>query len=174
MRIALSIWVATLLCLSCESPKKQQQRALLRVDETKEAAQRPARKKPSIFDANGNLLPSDQEFDGLKLPRGLTLKRQQGFNRYYTTSVPASKLHFYFGALVITGRVQRVGGAATYVAARPREAKDPSIRFNIKIIPSLKEKGLTRLEIHRILPPKKNPPAQQIIDELNRERRFAQ
>jgi hypothetical protein len=170
MRITIVLIFLFVLGACSGETKREQRRELLRVPKAK--TQKPVRTTPfNWFDEKGNLLPSEQQIAGLKLPRGLKLKRETELRHFYETSIPANKLHWYFSARIKTAKIKRVSGSTTYVAAKLIDGSSDSTRFDVKITPNRTPKGKTRVEIRRLLPRKPTPPLPKLMKDINRKRR---
>lgn len=73
-------------------------------------------------DASGALLPSDVVVAGLPLPRGVHETESTERHHAYESAHTAAALARYFGARLITGRVdQYAGGGVHYASASVRE-----------------------------------------------------
>lgn len=88
------------------------------------AQHRATIEKQRLTDAEGQLLESDELVAGLRLPRGLTQTHALEHTWYYHSHASIEQLQRYFGARLLTGKVERGGrGTVTYVEAQPRELK---------------------------------------------------
>ena len=101
---------------------------------TEDARRRPAR--DALYGADGDLLPSDDTFLGLTLPRGLELEAESRMRRRFTTQVPLRRVLGYFGPRLITGTVERVGDGAIYRRAVPKEAQGARVPMDVSVLPS--------------------------------------
>ncbi len=180
MRPALSKqWVVISLLLlaaaGCsQDPKQQRRRELLRVSESR--AQPPEKPQPEpLYDDKGNLLPSDEVVLGLRLPRGLKLRRRVGDRWRYETAVPLAKLHWYFGTQLFTADIRRSGGATTYVAARSVTARKAHVRLDVKLGPNPSERDSNFVDIRQRKSSRRDlsAPMLEVRKHLQHEKRFA-
>jgi hypothetical protein len=171
MRIVIILIILSGLSACSGKTEREQRRELLRVP--KAQTQTRARAVTSKwFDEKGNLLPSEHQIAGLKLPRGLELKRETELRHFYETMVPANKLHWYFSARLTSAKIDRVSGSTTYVAAKLSDGSGGTARFDVKITPNRTPKGKTHVEIRQLAPRKPTPPLPQLMNELKRKRGF--
>jgi hypothetical protein len=171
MRISIVLILLYSLSACSGKTESEQRRELLRVPKAR--IQKRARAVThKWFDEKGNLLPSEQQVAGLKLPRGLELKRETKFRHFYETLVPANKLHWYFSARLTSAKVKRISGSTTYVAAKLSDGSNGTARFDVKITPNRTPKGKTRVEVRQLLPRKPTPPLPQLMNEIKRKRGF--
>lgn len=134
--------------------------------EAPEAA--PARARPEgatsapnerLYDEEGRLMPSDEFLAGLRLPRGMQFFRQDNLESVYRTELPLKDILAYFGPLLTTGKVDRIGEGAIYRHATVRGAEMNPTKVEVSILPAGK---LTRVAILKIPPPSKDaPPASE-------------
>jgi hypothetical protein len=114
---------------------------------------------PALYDAEGNLLESDERISGLVLPVSLEPVLAEDRRHVYQTAVPLIRVLRYFGPRLVTGRVDpSSGGGATYRDALPRDAVGSSVHVDVAITPS--PRG-TRIEIEELLPPPPTPPTEE-------------
>ena len=112
-----------------------------------------------LYGADGKLLPSDEFLAGLRLPRGLQFFRRDHLETIYRTEVPLKDVLAYFGPLLTTGKVDRIGEGAIYREATVRGAEMNPTKVEVSILPA---SHLTRVAILQIPPPSKNaPPVQE-------------
>jgi hypothetical protein len=125
----------------------------------------------ALYDAEGNLLPSDVVVAGLALPRGLEERPVHGARRHvYRTDVPLTKVQAYFGQRLITGQVDRIGDAAIFRRAVPSGVRGGVVHLDVGIHPI--PRGGTRVEIDELPPPATNPPsADELIRQFEEEQR---
>lgn len=125
----------------------------------------------ALYDAEGNLLPSDTVIAGLPLPRGLETRPVHGERRHvYTTDVPLTKVQAYFGRRLITGQVDRMGDAAIFRRAVPQGVRGGVVHLDVGIHPI--PRGGTRVEVIEIRPPSPNPvPAADLIRNFDDQQR---
>lgn len=123
----------------------------------------------SLYDADGNLLPSDIMIAGLALPRGLEERPVRGARRHvYRTNVPLAKVQAYFGPRLVTGHVDRLGDAAIFRRAVPRGVRGGIVHLDVGIHPI--PRGGTRVEVVELAPP--TPPTQNSPSPEELLRRF--
>lgn len=109
-----------------------------------------------LYDREGNLLPSETVVAGLALPRGVEERPSRGERRHtYSTEVEMGKVQRYFGPRLMTGEVDRVGSAAVFRAAVPRDVQGGVVRLDVGLYPT--PRGGTRIEIHELPPPPQTP-----------------
>jgi len=112
-----------------------------------------------LYGADGKLLPSDEFLAGLRLPRGLRFFRKDNLESIYRTEVPLKDVLAYFGPLLTTGKVDRIGDGAIYRRATVRGAEMNPTKVEVSILPAGQ---LTRIAILQIPPSSKNaPPVQE-------------
>lgn len=169
MRVIVLLIILLSACSG--NSEREQRRELLRVPESLTQKSKATRAN-SLYDEKGNLLASEQSIAGLRLPRGLQLKRKADFRYFYETEVPADKLHWYFGARLYTAKITRMSGSTTYVAAKLSDGTGGANRFDVKITPNRTPKGKTRLEIRQLMPRKPTPPIPQMVKEIRGKRGF--
>ncbi|MCA9616641.1 MAG: hypothetical protein H6722_31585 [Sandaracinus sp.] len=126
----------------------------------------------ALYDAEGNLLPSDVVVAGLALPRGLEERPSFGDRRHvYWTNVPIVKVQGYFGRRLITGQVDRIGDAAVFRRAVPQGVRGGIVHLDVGIHP-IPRGGGARVEIEEIAPVPQNPPsADELIRRFDEEQR---
>lgn len=126
----------------------------------------------ALYDAEGNLLPSDIVVAGLALPRGLEERPSFGDRRHvYWTNVPIAKVQGYFGRRLITGQVDRIGDAAVFRRAVPQGVRGGVVHLDVGIHP-IPRGGGARVEIEEIAPEPQNPPsADELIRRFDEEQR---
>ncbi len=123
-----------------------------------------------VYGADGRLLPSDEFLAGLRLPRGLRFFRKDNLESIYRTEVPLKDVLAYFGPLLTTGKVDRIGEGAIYRHATVRGAEMNPTKVEVSILPAGE---LTRVGILQIPPPSKNaPPAQATRTEYYKRARM--
>ncbi|MCA9529180.1 MAG: hypothetical protein KC543_03460 [Myxococcales bacterium] len=89
------------------------------------------------LDAQGDLVESSVEINGVHLPEGF--ERLGGYRQstYFATRAPARKVVKYFGDRLFTGNVQALdSGGAIYRNARSRHATKESPAMDVAIYPS--------------------------------------
>lgn len=105
---------------------------------------------------DGNLLPSDEVVAGLTLPLGFELVLEEERRHVYKSDLSVLFAQRYFGPLLTTGEVRRVGSGAIFVDAVPRDARGSVVRLDVSIYP--RTGGGTRVEIVERLPAGAEPP----------------
>lgn len=114
---------------------------------------------PPLYDAEGNLLESEEHVSGIVLPVSLSPMTVEDRRHVYRTAVPLTRVLRYFGPRLITGRVDpSAGGGATYRDALPRDAAGSAVHVDVAITPI---PGGTRIEIEELLPPPPTPPTEE-------------
>jgi hypothetical protein len=123
------------------------------------AGEQPAKRPPVTrnYDAQGDLLPSDDYVVGIRLPRGAELFRESDLEHVYRILAPIDKVLAYFGPMMITGNVQRRGKGAVYKRASVRGAEVNPTKVDVSIL----EVGnsLTRISVTELPPPPKHVPS---------------
>ncbi|MCG8555304.1 MAG: hypothetical protein MJD61_08455 [Proteobacteria bacterium] len=165
--IAVSLALAaSALAVGCAKPKREPPQ----VNKLLEVAGQPSLaevvRKRTLYDAEGNLLPSEQVLSGLTLPRGLTRKRAMRRRWVYESRVPVDKLRRYFGLRLITGQIRPGGGGITYVAATPREAKGGVVKLDVKVGDHPSTRGIAVVDIRELPPPPINPPSDRELRQI--------
>ena len=112
----------------------------------------------TLFDDEGRLLPSDEFVAGVRLPKGLRLYRRTEREHIYRTEVPIKKVLAYFGPMLMTGKVDRMGEGAVYRRASVLGAEMNPTKVDVSI---LKAGDLTRVAITELPPPPKFAPSAQ-------------
>ena len=110
------------------------------------------------FDDEGRLLPSDEFVAGVRLPKGLSLYRRTEREHIYRTELPIKKVLAYFGPMLMTGKVDRMGEGAVYRRASVLGAEMNPTKVDVSI---LKAGDLTRVAITELPPPSKFAPSAQ-------------
>lgn len=133
-----------------------------------------AEDRQSLYDADGNLLPSDTLIAGLALPRGLEERPVRGARRHvYRTDVPLAKVQAYFGPRLVTGHVDRLGDAAIFRRAVPRGVRGGIVYLDVGIHPI--PRGGTRIEVVELAPPapptQNSPTPEELIRRFDEEQR---
>ncbi len=114
---------------------------------------------PPIYDAEGNLLASDERVSGIVLPVTLEPLVVEERRHVYRTEVPITKVLSYFGPRLMTGRVDPgPGGGATYVGALPRDSPGSTLHVDVAIAPI--PGPATRIEIVEPMPAILTPPTE--------------
>ncbi len=121
---------------------------------------------PALYNAQGQLLPSEDRIAGLVLPRGLTEVRKAERKRVFRSEVPIRKLLEYFGPRLFTGNVERVGTGAVYRNATVQGVLRSSVKLDVSILRITDE--LSRVAIREIPPPPRSAPS---LDETRTEAR---
>lgn len=120
-----------------------------------------------LYDADGQLLPSDTRVAGLILPRGLERTHEgDRSHEFLATRVPFQKLLAYFGPRLMTGQVDRYGEGVVYRRAVPKEAKGGVVRLDVELMPHGTK---TRLRIREVPPvPDARPSEQELVQDFER------
>lgn len=127
----IAIVIVSLLCgasVGCSMQTKQeaQQRALLMPPPPVQKFNDELKKR-ELFDAHGELLPSDETVAGLQLPRGLTLQRKFENEWYFESQVaPAAALDRYVSSRLKPLEVDRGNGFVAFKQALVKA--DPKAR----------------------------------------------
>lgn len=121
---------------------------------------------PPLYNAQGQVLPSEDRIAGLVLPRGLTEVRKTERKRVFRSEVPIRKLLEYFGPKLFTGTVERVGPGAVYRKATVQGVLRSSIKLDVAVLEI--GEGLTRVSVKEIPPPPRSAPS---LDETRTEAR---
>ena len=108
------------------------------------------------LDDEGRLLPSDEFVAGVRLPKGLRLYRRAEREHIYRTEVPIEKVLAYFGPMLMTGKVDRMGEGAVYRRASVLGAEMNPTKVDVWI---LKAGDLTRVAITELPPRSKFAPS---------------
>jgi hypothetical protein len=90
-----------------------------------------------VLGDDGQLLPSTQFSGGVRLPRGLEPVQGESDARahVFVTHLPPDKLARYFGPMLVTGAVTRVGAGVVYHGATIRGSTSQA-RVDVSILPS--------------------------------------
>jgi len=115
---------------------------------------------PRIFDVDGRLVASNEYVVGIPMPRGVELFRADEVNHVYRIRAPIDKVLAYFGPLMITGSVKRLGKGAIYKRASVRGAEVNPTKVDLSIL----EVGsnLVRISVTELPPaPVQSPSAAQ-------------
>lgn len=102
-------------------------------EEASESAQ-PVKRPPRIFDADGRLVASNEYVVGIPMPRGVELFRADEIHHVYRIRAPIDKVLAYFGPLMITGNVERLGKGAVYKRASVRGAEVNPTKVEVSIL----------------------------------------
>lgn len=132
-----------------------------RIAASARVVENPAR----LFGEDGELLKSNMTLFGLPLPRGLTERYVAGRQHSYESGVQAEKLHAYFGPLLVTGNVERVGEGVIYRNATVRQSSG-SARVDVAIFPLANHR--TSVSITELYVPPSRPPNESLIEEALR------
>ncbi len=122
---------------------------------------------PPLYDAEGNLLESNQVVAGLTLPRGLEPVRSEPRLHVYTSRVPTDKVARYFGVRLLTGQVVRIGQGAIFKAADVRDVRGGSIKLEVSVLSG--SAAPTRVEIIELPPVPEHPLSDQEVRALLRQ-----
>lgn len=108
-----------------------------------------------ILDEHGACLPSGLTVAGLPLPRGIEPADQTERRHVYTSHLSTTALTHWFGPLLVTGAVNRMGEGVVYRDATVRGAAHGSTHLDVSILPV----GVSevRIEISERLPPPEHP-----------------
>ncbi len=145
-RSRLMLALALAACGSTESDESASARAA-------EAPATVAAEEPDpLFDAEGNLLESDERVAGMVLPRGF---EDMGTDRprqhdYSGVDVEIDALVAYLGVRLVTGAVDRIGGGAVFRDALPRGVRGGEVRLDVTAMPS--RRGGSRLQVIELPP----------------------
>lgn len=112
----------------------------------------------ALFDDEGRLQPSEEFVAGVRLPKGLRLYRRTEREHIYRTELPIKKVLAYFGPMLMTGKVDRMGEGAVYRRASVLGAEMNPTKVDVSI---LKAGDLTRVAITELPPPSKFAPSAQ-------------
>jgi hypothetical protein len=165
--------VACWVSAGCNAPASYDAPVQLPVQVHDPKADKPAALQ--LYDADGRLLPSDEVVAGLPLPRGLRFRSEQAGTRIYTSYVPLEKLQGYFGPRLITGKVKHGGGAITYVAAVPADARGGVVQLDVRLGANLSRPGLSFVELREIPPTPENPPSEaEIRSKMEKRLKYAE
>lgn len=91
---------------------------------------------PQLYDAAGNLLPSDARIAWLELPRGLTELPNipEGMRSYWAKGVPIDRIQAFFGARLVAESVRSSNGGARFVRGLPESgATRETVRIDVNI-----------------------------------------
>ncbi|MEM8606801.1 MAG: hypothetical protein AAGF92_06830 [Myxococcota bacterium] len=128
----------------------------------------PEAPRPSMYDANGRLVPSDDYVIGVRLPRGAEPTYQESILHVYRIGAPVERVLEFVAPQLITGSVERRGKGAMYRKASIRGAEISPTKVDVLISDS--RDGSTRITITELRPPPENPPPQdQTIQRARRE-----
>ncbi len=94
----------------------------------------PVKRAPRIFDADGRLVASNEYVVGIPMPRGVELFRADGIHHVYRIRAPIDKVLAYFGPLMITGNVERLGKGAVYKRSSVRGAEVNPTKVDLSIL----------------------------------------
>ena len=147
---------ATLLALlaagSCRSEAPAAPAPVPEADQTQAVveAPAPARRSVRVYDRDGALLPSDEFIAGVRMPRGIELFRRAGKVHVYRTRVPTETVLRYFGPILITGKVERLGTGAVYRQASVRGAEINPTKVDVSITGG--SNGWTRISVTELPP----------------------
>lgn len=91
---------------------------------------------PALFDADGNLLPSDVEFMGFAIPRGFeAVSSSSGRFIYRSRTVPYTKLGTYVERRLASSTLVPVGREGLmYRDARVRDAEPTDHNFEVRVL----------------------------------------
>ncbi|MEM7139277.1 MAG: hypothetical protein AAF500_22085 [Myxococcota bacterium] len=128
--------------------------------EAAETEPAPERKR-SIYDASGNLRPSDTYAFGVRMPEGAELSYEQPNMKVYQLRAPIDKVLTFVGPLLITGRVEPQGRGATYRKASVRGAEISPTKVDVSIRDV--GRGMTRIAVTAIPPPPERVPSQDDV-----------
>ena len=103
------------------------------------------------------------------MPRGLTEQESadERVHRYWAPEVPLAKVIAYFGPILVTGQVDRVGSGAVYQDAVPRDVQGSPVRLKVGVHSS--PRGGARVEIRELPPPRATPLDDEQLRDLARE-----
>jgi hypothetical protein len=151
----------------------ERRREMLRAPEPAPVA--AAVREPPLYDENGMLLPSDQAVAGLRLPRGLKLRRTLFRHWIYETGVPLEKLKIYFGPLLYGGSLQVAGKTTSYHSAKLRSDRTGLLRLDLRILPLLTDQDINLVDIREVPRPVRGdePPLEAVRRQAARQRQFA-
>jgi hypothetical protein len=154
--------------------RAERRRELLREPEPASVVEKRA-KEPPLYDENGMLLPSDQAVAGLRLPRGLRLRRIFLRRWVYETRVPLDKLNIYFGPLLYGGAVSALGKRTSYESAKLRSDRTGLMKLDLTIRPLPTDKGVNLVDIREVPRPvrSKDPPLEAVRKQAARQRKFS-
>ncbi len=124
----------------------------------------------TLYDADGNLLESDDVVAGLRLPRGLETILDHDREHIYESRVPIAKINRYFGPRLVTGDVSRRGSGAVFRAAVPRDARGGIVRLDVSILAAGRDR--TRVTVYELPPvPTQPPPEAVTLEHLEEDAR---
>ncbi len=106
----------------------------------------------SYYDAEGALRPSTVVVAGLVLPMGFVPSASSAGRRHrFRSDLPVEEVQAYFGPMLVTGEVKRIGSGAVFVNAYPRNARGSVVRLDVGVHP--RSGGGSTLEIFERMPP---------------------
>ena len=133
----LTCWILFAVVGGCSSEEPRPQ-ALApdrgEVTEKEAEAAEPVRRAPRIFDADGRLVASKEYVVGIPMPRGAELFRADEIHHVYRIRAPIDKVLAYFGPLMITGNVERLGKGAVYKRSSVRGAEFNPTKVDLSIL----------------------------------------
>jgi hypothetical protein len=167
--------MALLFAIACSGDRtEERRREILRAPEPA-AAVAPAPRRPPLFDENGLLLPSDEVVAGLRLPRGLKLKRTLFRHWVYETKVPLDKLNIYFTPLLYGGSLRATGKITTYTSARLRSDRSGLMRVDLQIRPLPADERINLVDVREVSRPERSrePTLEAVRKKAARQRQFS-
>ncbi len=175
LRSALAIGLlVVLLPLACSrGDRAERKREILRAPKPAPVAQ-PA-SKSSLYDDKGFLLPSDEAVAGLRLPRGLKLRRTFFRRWVYETRVPIAKLNIYFAPLLYGGELTSRNKRIAYESARLRADRTGLMRLDLTLRPLPTDERFNLVDIREIPHQvrSKEPTLEAVRKQAAHQRRFA-
>lgn len=159
MRTALLILTLGIVLAGCDRSSESETRPREADPAARPAAEEEARppRPPRTFDAQGKLIPSDEYVAGVRMPRGVELFRADELTRVYRIRSPIDRVLAYFGPMMVTGNVERLGKGAVYKRASVRGAEMSPTKVEL----SIQEVGsnLVRISVTKIPPPPEYAPS---------------
>jgi hypothetical protein len=111
-----------------------------------------AREAARLFDAAGNLIPSETKVAGLLVPRGMTLVVAPEHEWYFDGPLPLPKLEKYLREhLEIHDEDHSIPGRIDFAESRPRDTPAPTPTF-VSFYPKPGRPELSQLYIHEYVP----------------------
>lgn len=108
----------------------------------------PAPVDDSPYDEDGNLLPSTDVVGGLVLPRGLEAMESGDESLHvYSCLAPPQKVVAYFGPLLLTGEVDRIGDGAVFRSGVPQHPEGTAFRMNVEVLSRGSRRSIVRIRL---------------------------
>ena len=172
MRVAIGLLILLLPSACSRDDRAERKQEILRPPEPARIA---APAQPSLFDDKGFLLPSDQAVAGLRLPRGLKLRRKFFRRWVYATRTSLEKLNFYFAPLLYGGELRTTEKRIAYESARLRADRTGLMRVDVTLKPLATDERVNLVDIREIpyQVRSKEPPLEAVRKRAARQRRFA-